>query len=306
MVNVTNTGISLSTTSQLSAGQKILIAAAMRAHEPAAADPDLISSARLPKGHKQYDLLTYARLAQADNLTEGVDYTSVQQLFANLMTVDPSEYGIIVTISKRAMDRQPEDLQRMAGELQGVSIRQRHATRVIALYDGFSKIVGSAGTTLDITHMRGSTAFLQTDNDSEFGPAPMPYKYAAHAENISDIVADITQGSAASVTRTAATSTPEGGVPAAVLKAWWRGSDRAYGTQVFHSGYMTRDSLDDVKGGLFATNALFTVTERDNDRATEVDASHRLTEFGLFRATGEVERADPHGVEMFFDASSTV
>ena len=69
---------------------------------------------------------------------------------------------------------------------------------------------------------------------------------------------------------------------------------------------MTRDSLDDVKGGLFSTNALFTVTERDNDRATEVDASHRLTEFGLFRATGEVERADPHGVEMFFDASSTV
>ena len=306
MANLTNTGISLSTTSKLSSGQKILIGAAMRAHEPAAPDPDLVSSARLPRGHKQYDLLTYARLAVADALTEGVDYTTVQQLFANYMTVDPTEYGIIVSISKRAMDRQPEDLQRMAGEMQGISIRARHAKRVITLYDGFSKSVGGAGTTLDITHLRGSAAYLMTDNDTEFGPAPMPYRYAAHAENISDIVADITQGSASSVTRTAASAQIPDGLPASLLKQWWRGSDRAYGIQVVQSGYIEKDSGDDVKGAIFPAGALFTVTEKENDRATEVDVSHRLTEYGMFRATGEAERADPHGVEMLFDAAATV
>ena len=42
------TGISLSSTSNMSSGQKILVASAMVASEPAAPDPDLIDNERIP------------------------------------------------------------------------------------------------------------------------------------------------------------------------------------------------------------------------------------------------------------------
>jgi len=59
------TGLSLSSTSNLSSGQKILVASAKLAFEPAAPDSDLVGNERIPQGHKQWDILTYARLAQA-------------------------------------------------------------------------------------------------------------------------------------------------------------------------------------------------------------------------------------------------
>ena len=168
MASVTNTGITISTTDSLSSGQKIFIAAAKEAYEPAAPDPDLISSERMPAGHKQWDILTYARLSDATALTEGVDMTTVQQLYANYLSINPTEHGVIVTLSKRAVTRQPGSLETQAGRQMGVSMRARQAKDVIALYDGFSKSVGGAGTTLDITHFRGAVAYLLTDNDTEF------------------------------------------------------------------------------------------------------------------------------------------
>ena len=55
-----------------------------------------------------------------------------------------------------------------------------------------------------------------------------------------------------------------------------------------------------------SSEALHMVLEGGDDTPTEVDISHRLQEFGIFKAWGEDERADPHGVEMFFDGAATV
>ncbi len=79
------TGISLSGTSNLTNGQRIVIASAKEAFEPAAPDPDLIESERIPTGVKQWDISTYARLTDAQALTEGVDLTSVQALATNTL-----------------------------------------------------------------------------------------------------------------------------------------------------------------------------------------------------------------------------
>ena len=299
MASVTNTGITISTTDSLSSGQKIFIAAAKEAYEPAAPDPDLISSERMPAGHKQWDILTYARLSDATALTEGVDMTTVQQLYANYLSINPSEHGVIVTLSKRAISRQPDSLERQAGSQMGVSMRARQAKDVIALYDGFSKTVGGAGTTLDITHFRGSVAYLMTDNDSEFGPAPMPLRMSAQSEMISDLILDLTDAGSR-------VGGVEDGLSSELVQRWWRGADRAYGVQVFNSAYISLDSGNDAKGGLFAQEALHMVLEGNDESTRETDESRRTTEYGLFKSWGEAERADPHGVEMYFDAEATV
>ena len=292
------TGLSISSTSNLSSGQKTFIASAREAFEPAAPDPDLVESQRIAAGFKQWDVLTMARLTSAAALTEGVDLTSAQQLVANSLSITPSEHGIIATLSKRLIRRQgDQNVVSTAGRLCANSLRRRQALDVIALYDGFSKSVVGAGNALDITSFRGSVAYLLTDNSSSYGPAPVPLHAALHIEQISDVILDITD------TAPRGTTT---GLTDDMLQRWWKGSDRLYGVQVFHSGNITRDSSDDSKGALFAKEALVMVMATDAEVTEEDDNSLRAIEYGCFQEWGEGERADAHGVEVYSDTAATV
>jgi hypothetical protein len=292
------TGLSISSTSNLSSGQKTFIASAREAFEPAAPDPDLVESQRIAAGFKQWDVLTMARLTSASALTEGVDLTSAQQLVANSLSITPSEHGIIATLSKRLIRRQgDQNVVSTAGRLCANSLRRRQALDVISLYDGFSKSVVGAGNALDITSFRGSVAYLLTDNSSSYGPAPVPLHAALHIEQISDVILDITD------TAPRGTTT---GLTDDMLQRWWKGSDRLYGVQVFHSGNITRDSSDDSKGALFAKEALVMVMANDAEVTEEDDNSLRAIEYGCFQEWGEGERADAHGVEVYSDAAATV
>ena len=292
------TGISVSSTSNLSNGQRIFIESAKEAFEPAAPDPDLIESERIETGVKQWDISTFSRLSQATALTEGVDLSDVQQLSTNTLQLTPAEHGMIVTISNRLKRRQGDSsVVGVAGRQIGGSLRRRQASDVIALYDGFSKSVVGASTTLDITHFRGAVAYLLTDNDTAYGPAPMPLQAALHIEQISDIIADISDPG---------TTEARTGLSAEMLQRWWRGSDRLYGIPIYHSGNITIDSADDAKGGIFASEALYMVVANDADVTEEDDNSLRATEYGIFQEWAEGERADSHGVEVFSDASATV
>ena len=292
------TGLSISNTSNLSSGQKTFIASAREAFEPAAPDPDLVESQRIAAGFKQWDVLTMARLTSASALTEGVDLTSAQQLVANILSITPSEHGIIATLSKRLIRRQgDQNVVSTAGRLCANSLRRRQALDVIALYDGFSKSVVGAGNAMDVTTFRGSVAYLLTDNSSSYGPAPVPLHAALHIEQISDIILDITD------------TTPRGttsGFTDDLLQRWWRGRDRLYGVEVFHSGNISRDGSDDSKGALFSKEALVMVMANDAEVTEEDDNSLRAIEYGCFQEWGEGERADAHGVEVYSDTAATV
>ena len=294
------TGLSVSSTSNLSSGQKIVVARAKVAFEPAAPDPDLVENHRLPQGHKQWDILTYARLSQASALTEGVDLAQTQQLAAASLSIIPTEHGVIATLSKRLIRRQGDtNVMSTTGTLIANSLRRRQANDVIALYDGFSKTTVGANTQLDITHFRGSVAYLLTDNDSSYGPAPMPLHAALHIEQISDIILDVSDP-----------GTAAGGRPAGfgddLLSRWWRGNDRLYGIPIFHSGLISRDSSGDSKGAIFAKEALVLVMANNADVTEETDESLRAVEIGIFQEWSEGERADPHGVEVYSDTAATV
>ena len=293
------TGLSLSSTSNLTNGQRIVIASAKEAFEPAAPDPDLIENERIPTGSKQWDISTYARLTDAQALTEGVDLSSVQQLATNTLQLTPAEHGILVTLSNRLIRRQGDSsVVSVAGRQIGSSLRRRMAKDVIALYDGFSKSVVGASNAMDITHFRGSAAYLLTDNNSSFGPAPMPLHAALHIEQISDIIADLSDPGAVVSSRD--------GYSAELMQRWWRGSDRLYGIPIFHSGNISRDSSDDSKGAIFASGALYMVVANDADVTEEDDNSLRAREYGIFQESAEGERADPHGVEVYSDTAATV
>jgi len=269
------------------------------AFEPAAPDPDLIRSERIPMGHKQWDILTYARFSNANALTEGVDLAQSEQLVAASVSVTPDEKGILAQASKRLVRRQGDaSVVGTLGTMLGHSLRRKQAADVVTLYDGFSKSVVGASNTMDITSFRGSVAYLLTDNDSAYGPAPLPLHASLHIEQISDIILDITDPGAVISSRF--------GLSADMLQRWWKGSDRLYGVQVFHSGIITRDASSDSKGALFASSALVQVMANEADVTEEVDNSLRATEYGIFIEYSEAEIADPHGVEVYSDTTATV
>lgn len=292
------TGLSISSTSNLSTGQKILVASAKMAFEPAAPDPDLVSNERIPTGHKQWDILTYARFSSANALTEGVDLAQSEQLVAASLSITPTEHGIISTVSNRLIRRQGDtSIVSTVGTMIANSLRRRMASDVIALYDGFSKTTPGASLALDITYFRGANAYLMTDNDSGYGPAQPPFHASLHIEQISDIIVDITD------TAPRGTTT---GITEEMLQRWWRASDRLYGVQVFHGGNITRDSANDSKGAIFAKEALHLVMANDADPTEETDNSLRAREYGIFQEWSEAERADPHGVEIYSDSAATI
>ena len=292
------TGLSLSSTSNLSNGQRILIAAAVDAFEPAAPNPDLIRSERIPQGTKQWDINTYARLSSASALTEGVDLSQSQQLAVNTLQITPAEHGIIATVSKPLIRRQGDKaVLPGVGAMLASSLRRRQDLDVIALYDGFSKSTPGAGAGLDITHFRGAAAYLGTDNASDYGPAPMPYYASLHIEQISDLIVDLTD------TAPRGTTT---GLTDDIIQRWWRAADRLYGVQVFHGGNITRDGSDDSKGAIFNPDALVMVMANEAEATEQTDESARMIELGVFQEWSEGERADAHGVEIYSDTAATI
>jgi hypothetical protein len=294
------TGLSVSSTSNMTTGQKIMVASAREAYEPAAPDPDLVEQYPLPSGHKQWDILTWARFSTASALTEGVDLAQSEQLVTASLSVTPSEHGIIAQVSKRLQRRQGDaSVSTMVGKLIGNSLRRRESLDIIALYDGFSKSIVGASNAIDITHFRGGIAYLLTDNDSGYGPAPMPLHAALHIEQISDVILDISDPGSAAGSRPA-------GFGDDMLQRWWKGRDRLYGVQLFHSGNIERDSSDDSKGAMFAKEALAEVRANSAEATQEDDNSLRAIEYGIFQEWGEGERADPHGVEVYSDTTATV
>ena len=299
------TGISISSTSNLSSGQRIVVASAKFAFEPAAPDPDLVSNERIGQGEKQWDILTYARLADATALTEGVDLSQTQQLVTNSLSITPSEHGIITTLSKRLIRRQgATNVLGAAGTMIGNSLRRIQAKDVITLYDGFSKSIVGASNALDITHFRGAYAYLVRDDKSgvtaaNFGPAQPPFNAALHIEQISDIILDVSDPGTAAGNRPA-------GFGEEMLQRWWVTRDRLYSVQIWHSGLIAEDSSNDSKGAIMTEDALHLVMANEAEPTEQPDHSLRAVELGLFQEWGEGERSDEHGVEVYSDTTTTV
>ena len=300
------TGLSLSTTSNLTSGQAIMIDRARVAFEPASPEPETIAMKQLPTGHYQFSSNIYARLSNADALTEGVDLSSVQQFVANNITINPSEHGLLVTQSKRLRRRQGDsDAASTAGTLMGISIRARQALDIHAVWDTFTLSTPGAASALDITEYRGSVAYLITDNSSAYGPAPMPLTSVLHAEQISDIIVDISDPSTVTAGNSG-TPTTRNGLSAEMLQRWWRGTDRLYGIPILHGGYIARDTSDDAKGAIYARDSMVMVEEGQAEATEEDDNSLRVIEMGLFKSWGETLQIDVHGVEIMSDAEATV
>jgi len=221
-------------------------------------------------------------------LTEGSDMSSTA-VSTSSVTITAAEVGVQAVLTDLAAKSSARNIAADLGKVLGEAVAKKMDEDLIALFDGFSTSVGSAGTELITSYIFNAAA--QLDNAS----APGQKYCVLHPYQAYNLKANLTNTFA----------NPNGGdLQNEAMRNGYVG--RIAGVDIFESANITVDGSDDAKGGLFAQEALHMVLEGNDESTRETDESRRTTEYGLFKSWGEAERADPHGVEMYFDAAATV
>src|SRR3990167_4563524 len=150
-------------------------------------------------------------------------------------------------------------------------------------------------------------AYIGTDQDTSYGPAPMPRAAVLHPEQVSDIILELSDPASRVVPFTSGLGTD-------VLQNHLRGFTKVYGVSVFEDGNITRNAGDDAKGAIFAmttatdppNGALYYATEKEPRPESQRDMSLRGDEVGSFWDDQWGEMVDTWGVEVFSDAATTI
>lgn len=234
-------------------------------------------------------------------LTEGVDMANAQEITDANTPITPAEYGAQVILTDIMLDTVDPEMFRVAGKILADSFdRQREQTLCDDL-DNFSVAIGSAGTALNLGHMMAAHASVKYNApaNSTAGrggePAPDP------------IFGFITPSMSHSLKKTMA-----GGIGASANSQIVPNTERAaFGEEYEAGGVMvhttvnlTKDTSDDVKGGVASREAIITATHGGGpSEERERDASLRAWEVNFVGRWGRAEYNDAFGREMLFDSA---
>lgn len=298
-------GITISTTSSFASTARTIIAAHMHARANNSVMTTVVKPYLQPKGSTATNFGVVARVT-ASGLTEGVDLAAPEQLAVKITTTNPAEQGVIVFVSDKLQRESSYPIDRVVAKVLADAATKKIDDGGITQMDSFAKSTPGASSTLDLTQFRGAMAYLSTDNDTAYGPAPMPRVAVLHPEQISDIVLAI----GTPVTGNVVVE----GWSEEIVQHWLRGRDKAYGVSIFEDGNISRDANSDAKGAIFAATresnppdgAIYYATEKEPRAESQRDMSLRGDEVGTFWDDQWGEMVDPWGVEIFSDAGSTI
>lgn len=225
----------------------------------------------------------YPAITAAD-LTEGTDMSSTT-VSTSSITVTVAEVGaqvVLTDVAAMGAGNPAEEL----GTVLGNAIATKMDKDLIALFDGFSSGLGSAGTEITVADMFKAAATLR--NAKVTGPLAAvlhPYQAYQLKANLTNTFANPNGGNAQN------TAMVNGYVGTIA------------GIDIYESANITVDGNDDAKGAVFAPEALAIAMKRDFQIEPQRDASLRAFELNATAIYGVGELDDSFGVEMFFDSA---
>ena len=289
------TGITISSTSNLASHQRIVFAEARFDLQYKEIMTNLVTNFTLPPGAKQLTVPKYTALT-ASGLTEGVDMTTPQQLASSVVDITTSEVGIMVTVSRKLVTQQAEEIFRVVGRLLSDALAKKEDQDGLSQIDSFSKSSPGASNAMTVATLRGAVAYIATGGTTG-QPGPEPIVFVLHPEQLSDIVVGIAPVGTYAVPH---------GISEDLTKNFYRGNIPVYGSPIFVDGNITRDSGDDAKGGAFSKMAMMFTRSQEWLIDTQHDASLRADEMVLTTEYSWDEYEDNWGVELYSDAASTL
>ena len=225
----------------------------------------------------------YPAIAAAD-LTEGTDMTSTT-VSTSSVSVTVGEVGAQVLLTDLAAMGAGNPAEEL-GTVLGNAIATKMDTDLIALFDGFSGSIGTAGAEITVADLFKAAATLRANKVTGVINAVVhPYQAYQLKANLTNTFAN-----------------PNGGdLQNEAMRNGYVGT--IAGINVYESANVSIDGNDDAKGAVFAPEALAIAMKRDFQIEPQRDASNRAFELNATAIYGVGELDDSFGVEVLSDAA---
>ncbi len=225
----------------------------------------------------------YPAIAAA-NLTEGTDMTSTT-VSTSSVSITVGEVGAQVLLTDLAAMGAGNPADEL-GTVLGNAIATKMDTDLIALFDGFSSSIGTAGAEITVADVFKAAATLRANKVTGVINAVVhPYQAYALKANLTNTFAN-----------------PNGGdLQNEAMRNGYVGT--IAGVNIYESANVSIDGSDDAKGAVFAPEALAIAMKRDFQIEPERDASNRAFELNATAIYGVGELDDSFGVEVLSDAA---
>ena len=225
----------------------------------------------------------YPAIAAAD-LTEGTDMTSTT-VSTSSVSITVGEVGAQVLLTDLAAMGAGNPAEEL-GTVLGNAIATKMDTDLIALFDGFSGSIGTAGAEITVADLFKAAATLRANKVTGVINAVVhPYQAYQLKANLTNTFAN-----------------PNGGdLQNEAMRNGYVGT--IAGINVYESANVSIDGSDDAKGAVFAPEALAIAMKRDFQIEPQRDASNRAFELNATAIYGVGELDDSFGVEVLSDAA---
>jgi len=246
----------------------------------------LVKNYSISGGGKSVEVPIYATVSAAA-VSEASDLSNTA-INPSSVTITASEVGIMTTLTDLARNSASRNVAADIGKLFGEAIAKKIDVDLIALFDGFSKIVGGADVAFSAAKLFEATAELRNLGVPTQDLACVVHPYIAY-----DLKG--------AITNTFANPNPSDVANEAMSTGF---VGRVAGVPVYESSNISNTgTTGDYKGALFHRDALGLAMMQDLKLETQRDASLRADEIVATAVYGVGELNDTYGVELMMDSS---
>ena len=248
----------------------------------------LVKNYSISGGGKSVEVPIYAAVSAAA-VSEASDLSNTA-INPSSVTITASEIGIMTTLTDLARNSASRNVGADIGRLFGEAIAKKIDVDLIALFDGFSKIVGGADVAFSAAKLFEAVAELRNLAVPSSDLACVVHPYIAY-----DMKSGVsnTFGAGSGATTDIGNEAMRSGFVGTVA-----------GVPVYESANISNTgTTGDYKGAVFHKDALGLAMMQDLKLETQRDASLRADEIVATAVYGVAELNDTYGVELMMDSS---
>ena len=248
----------------------------------------LVKNYTIAGGGKSVEVPIYAAVSAAA-VSEASDLSNTA-VNPSSVTITASEIGIMTTLTDLARNSASRNVASDIGRLFGEAIAKKIDVDLIALFDGFSKIVGGADVAFSAAKLFEAVAELRNLAVPSSDLACVVHPYIAY-----DMKSGVsnTFGAGSGATTDIGNEAMRSGFVGTVA-----------GVPVYESANISNTgTTGDYKGAVFHKDALGLAMMQDLKLETQRDASLRADEIVATAVYGVAELNDTYGVELMMDSS---
>ena len=282
--------IQTATTGNLENAQNIVIAACRYTSEHNMPTANLVEHFRLAQGQKQ---LTVPKVGQmeADNLVDGVDMISSEEIGLTTTDLTTGEVGLKVILTNKLIRQFNEDVFKMIGRQMGDAMARKKERGLQALFAGLNggTVLGADNKYLS---MQNAQACVVHATANKFAS---PIAVVHHPNALGYLV----QSASGTTNATYFAGILEGW-PEELIRSFW--DIRVNGVNFFHSGEIDKLSgYDSGDGAIFSKSAMAIIESLSPDVKREEDISLRGWEVVVVSDYGVFEIDDSQGAPLQYE-----